>query len=237
MIDIKNDAIRVLNVSKQFGYFFALTNISFNIKERAIYGIAGANGAGKTTLIKILAGLLKPSNGSLKIMGLNYQEHTNQIKKVIGITTDESFLFNELTIFENLKYYDNLHCNFNIMEIQEKITRFTKLFNIDDWLSEPIRNLSHGMKQKVELIRAMIHQPKILLLDEPFRGLDYKTIKSLIKLLVNLKEKSNSSLILSTHNIELLMQICDNLLVLKQGKVNKIFFDKAFNEGEIKKYF
>ncbi|MEJ2293609.1 MAG: ABC transporter ATP-binding protein [Candidatus Lokiarchaeota archaeon] len=229
--------IHVKNVSKQFGYFFALKNISFNIKESTIFGVVGANGAGKSTLIKILAGLLKPSHGSVEIKGLNYRDNPNQIKKQLGIITDESFLFNDLTIFENLKYYENLHLNFNKKIVNEKIQRFIKLFNIDEWLSEPIRNLSHGMKQKVELIRAMIHHPAILLLDEPFRGLDYKATKILANLLVELKEKSSVSLVITTHNITILPKICNNLLVLKQGKVNKVFLEEDYNEIEIEKYF
>lgn len=231
------EIIKCINVSKQFGYFFALKKVSFSIRESSIFGIAGANGAGKTTLIKILSGILSPTIGKIVIGGMNYEDHSKNIKQNIGITSDESFLYEELTIFENLKFYANLHLNFEKDNITTKINQFAKKFNLTDWIDEPVRNLSHGMKQKVELMRTLMHHPSILLLDEPFTGLDYNTTKMLINFFKELQIKENITIIITTHKIDVFQQICDELIILKRGKVNKTFTMKDYPEIEIESYF
>ncbi|MHA2035500.1 MAG: ABC transporter ATP-binding protein [Promethearchaeota archaeon] len=237
MIDPKQDLINCINVSKQFGYFFALKNISFKTQKKTIIGLAGANGAGKTTLIKILCGLITPTLGRVTIKGMDYENHSNIIKKSTGISTDESFIYEELTIFENLKFYDNLHQNFDRNSIKTKIDNFVKKFNLAEWVNEPVENLSHGMKQKVELIRVFMHQPSILFLDEPFSGLDFNTTKLLIDTLNELRDKENVSIILTTHKTDILTQICDEIFVLKGGKINKSFTKEEYKEIQIESYF
>ena len=237
MIEPRKELINCVNVSKQFGYFFALKNINFKVRENIILGIAGANGAGKTTLMKILCGLITPTLGRINIKNMNYEHHSNIIKKLIGISTDESFLYEELTIFENLKFYDNLHQNFDRNSIKTKIEQFAKKFNLTEWINEPVENLSHGMTQKVELIRVFMHQPSILFLDEPFSGLDYSTTKLLIDSLIELRSKENVSIILTTHKTEILTQICDEIIVLKRGKINKSLTKEEYKEIQIESYF
>lgn len=237
MVESKKELINCINISKQFGYFFALKNISFKVRENTIFGIAGANGAGKTTLIKILCGLITPTLGKIIIKNMNFEHQSNIIKKFIGISTDESFLYEELTIFENLKFYDNLHLTFDKNLIKTKIEQFAKIFNLTDWINEPVKNLSHGMKQKVELMRALMHQPSLLFLDEPFLGLDFKTTEILMNSLKDLKGNENVSIILTTHKIEILTKICDEIIVLQRGKINKTFTKDEFNETEIESYF
>lgn len=236
---VKSDKILIncINLSKQYGYFFALKNNSFNIKKGTIFGIAGANGAGKTTLIKILSGLVKPTLGSVEIGGMNYEDNSTIIHQNIGITTDESFLYEELTIFENLKFYCNLHLIFEKTEIKQKIDELVEKFNLTDWINEPVKNLSHGMKQKVELIRTVIHSPMILFLDEPFSGLDYVATDKLIKFIKEKNQKNNVTIILTTHKIELFQQICNDLIILRKGKIVKTIKDKEFNEIEIESLF
>ncbi|MFW9826512.1 MAG: ABC transporter ATP-binding protein [Candidatus Thorarchaeota archaeon] len=237
MSSLKNILIDCINVSKQFGYFFALKKISFKVRENTIFGIAGANGAGKTTLIKITSGLLKATMGEIVIGGLNFDDHFNNIKQKIGITTDESFLYEELTIFENLKYYANLHLNFDNENIKSKIEHYCEMFNLLDWVNEPVRILSHGMKQKVELIRVMIHEPTILFLDEPFSGLDFSSTTMVIKFLKELKNEKNLTIILTTHNINVFQQICDQLIILKKGTINKTVTKEEINKVDIKSYY
>ncbi len=239
MTSTNKEQVKCKNVSKQFGYFFALKKISFNIKEHTIFGIAGANGAGKTTLIKILSGMLSPTYGKILIGGLDYDNHSIEIKQDIGITSDESFLYEELTIFENLKFYNNLHLNFEKNDTQDKIERFTKRFNLTDWTHEPVSNLSHGMKHKVEIIRTLMHNPSILFLDEPFSGLDYNTTKMLISFLKELAAKEKITIILTTHRIGVFQQICDEIIVLKKGRINKKIKreESNFQDIEIESYF
>ncbi|MHA2472229.1 MAG: ABC transporter ATP-binding protein [Promethearchaeota archaeon] len=229
--------IECSNVSKQFGYFFALKKISFKIKANTIFGIAGANGAGKTTLIKILSGLLKPSLGKVIVGEMNYDNDSIIIKQNIGITTDESFLFEELTIFENLRYYDNLHLIFDKGESKKKILQYCEKFNLTDWIDEPVRILSHGMKQKVELLRALMHNPSLLFLDEPFSGLDFNASNMLIKFLTDLKKERNISIILTTHKIDVFPQLCNDLVILKKGKINKFLTGEELSKIEIESYY
>lgn len=237
MVKSNKTIINCENVSKKFGYFFALKKISFQVNKDTIFGIAGANGAGKTTLIKVLSGLLKPTNGRISLGGLNYDDNSTLLRQNIGITTDESFLFEELTIFENLKYYANLHLNFDKRNILTKINQYCKDFNLTDWINEPVRILSHGMKQKVELIRVLIHEPSLLLLDEPFSGLDYNATAMIIKFFKELKKNKNISIILTTHDIDVFRKICDDLIILKKGKVNKTAIGEELKEIEIESYF
>jgi len=237
MIKSNKNIINCNTVSKQFGYFFALKKVSFSVRQHTIFGIAGANGAGKTTLVKILSGLLRPTLGNIEIDEMNYDDHSNIIRQNIGITTDESFLYEELTIFENLKFYDNLHLNFEKNNIKNKIEHFAKKFNLTDWINESVGILSHGMKQKVELIRALIHQPSLLFLDEPFSGLDYNTTNMLINFFKELKEQKNVSIILTTHKIDVFQKICDDLIILEKGKIVKSISKEDFDEFEIESYF
>ena len=230
------DVIKCSNISKQFNFFFALKKISFNVKEHTTFGILGSNGAGKTTLIRILSGLMSPTHGDIKINGFSYKDHSRSIKQNIGIITDKSFLYEDLTIYENLKFYDNLNYNFKKPQIKAKIERYTKLFNLEDWVSEPIRNLSKGMKQKVELIRVLMHNPTILILDEPFSSLDQKTIPLLIDLLVKIQKSKKITIIISTHNIEIAQQICNELLILKNGRNVEIIEKKDMQTKKIREY-
>jgi len=236
MIKSNKNIINCNTVSKQFGYFFALKKVSFSVRQQTIFGIAGANGAGKTTLVKILSGLLRPTLGNIEISGMNYDDHSNIIRQNIGITTDESFLYEELTIFENLKFYDNLHLNFEKSNIKTKIEHLVKKFNLEDWVNEPVSTLSHGMKQKVELIRALIHKPSVLFLDEPFSGLDYKTTNMLINFFKELKELGKVSIVLTTHKIDLFQKICDKLIILEKGKIVKAISKEDYDEFEIESY-
>lgn len=224
-------------ISKSFGFFFALKNISFNLNSNSILGVLGANGAGKTTLIKILSGILRPNKGEISINGMPFDTNSGEIRKKLGIITDQSFLYDELTIYENLKFYENLFNIFDKDEIKKNIERYTKLFNIYDWVDEPIRNLSTGMKRKVELIRAIIHNPQILMLDELFTGLDFKSTNILLDLIEELKEKNKISLVITTHNISLASKLCDELIVLKRGKINKSLKKDEFEEFNIESYY
>ena len=225
------------NVSKQYGFFFALKNISFSVRENTILGIAGANGAGKTTLINILSGLNAPTSGKILINGLNYKENYRNIKRLIGTITSKSFLYEELSIYENLKFYSKLYSVYEKSEFKEKIEKYANNFNLSDWIYEPISYLSTGMKQKVEIIRILIHNPSILFLDEPFSGLDFNSINLLIKMLNDLRVNENLTIVLATHKIEVIQQIGDAIIILKRGKINKYVSKTEMPEIKIGSYF
>jgi len=225
------------NISKQYGFFFALNKISFRLDENSILGVIGANGAGKTTLIRILSGLTSPTSGKIVIKGKDYKTNDKSIKQIIGTITNKSFLYEELTIYENLKFYSKLYSVYDKHTFKEQIERYAEQFNLSDWIFEPISNLSTGMKQKVEIIRILIHNPSILFLDEPFLGLDFNTIKLLIKILTELKVKENLTIIIATHNIEVVQEISDAILILKRGKISKFAPINEIDKNKIESYF
>ncbi len=225
------------NISKQYGFFFALNKISFHLDENSILGVIGANGAGKTTLIRILAGITSPTSGTILIKGWNYKTDAKSVKQIIGIITDKSFLYEELTIYENLKFYAKLYSNYNKKEFKGKIERYTEKFNLSDWIYEPISNLSTGMKQKVEIIRSLINYPSILFLDEPFSGLDFNAIKVLINILTELREKEKLTIVIATHKIEVIQEISDAILILKRGKISKFAPINDIDKNKMESYF
>ena len=225
------------NVSKQYGFFFALNKITFTVKENAILGIVGANGAGKTTLIKILSGLSTPTSGKILINGMDYKENNRNIKRLIGTISSKSFLYEELSIYENLKFYSKLYSVYEKHEFKDKIEQYADSFNLSDWIYEPISYLSTGMKQKVEIIRMLIHNPSLLLLDEPFSGLDFNSINLLIKILKDLRKDEKLTIILATHKIEVIQQISDAILILKRGKISKFAPKTEMDEIKIESYF
>ena len=230
------DIINCTNISKLFGFFYAIRRISFEIEQNTTIGILGPNGAGKTTLVKLLSGLSNPTHGDIIINGMNYKEHSGIIKQNIGVIIDKSFLYEDLTIYENLKFYDSLYSNSKKSQIKVKIEKYAELFNLNEWLFEPIRNLSKGMKQKVELIRALMHNPSILILDEPFSSIDQKTVPLIINLLSELQNKDKKTIIVSTHNIELAQQICEKIIMIKKGKIVQILTKKDMQTENIKAY-
>ena len=225
------------NISKQYGFFFALNKISFQLNESSILGVIGANGAGKTTLIRILSGLTSPTAGKIVIKGKNYKTNIKSIKQIIGTITNKSFLYEELTIYENLKFFSKLYSIYDKSTFKDKIDYYAKKFNLSNWIFEPISNLSTGMKQKVEIIRILIQNPSILLLDEPFSGLDFNTIKLLIKILRELKEKEKLTIVIATHKIEVVKEISDTILILKRGKISNIVSKKEIDRSKIESFF
>jgi ABC-type multidrug transport system ATPase subunit len=237
-MDITNKILlKCDNVSKQFGFFFALNKISFIVNENTILGIVGANGAGKTTLINLLSGLSTPTKGKILINGINYNVNERNIKRLIGTITSKSFLYEEFSIYENLKFFSKLYNIYNKVETRKIIEQYAKNFNLSDWLYEPVSYLSTGMKQKVEIMRVLIHNPSILLLDEPFSGLDFNTINLLTTMLTNLKERKNLTLVITSHNIELIRQISDAILILKRGKISKLVPKDEIDKIKIESYY
>lgn len=228
--------INSLNLSKQFGFFYAIKKFTFKIEENTIFGILGLNGAGKTTLIKLLSGLLSPTRGEIIIDGMNYKEHPKSIKQKIGVITDKSFLYEDLTIYENLKFYNNLYNRSKKSQIREKIERYLEQFKLQQWMFEPIQNLSKGMKQKVELIRALMHDPSILIFDEPFSSIDQKTIPLIMNLFVKIQNQEKKTIVFSTHNVELAQKLCDEILIIEKGNIKQILTKNDMQTDKIRAY-
>jgi ABC-type multidrug transport system ATPase subunit len=214
--------IEVEGVSKDFGKIKALKDVSFYLKNGEIICILGENGSGKSTLIKIIAGIIKPTDGKLKIFGKDpFKERS--IYSKIGFLFHEPLFYEELTIFENLYFISKV---LNVENFFEKIKKISSLFLIEDKLNEKVKNLSRGEIQKAGFLRALLNDPEILILDEPFTAVDEKGKEIIIKVFNDFK-KEKKSIIFSTHDKEIAKNISDNVLLLSKGK--KIYFGNLKN--------
>ncbi|MFW9950589.1 MAG: ATP-binding cassette domain-containing protein, partial [Candidatus Thorarchaeota archaeon] len=181
--------------------------------------------------------LSSPTSGKVLINGLDYKENNRDIKRLIGTISSKSFLYEELSIYENLKFYSKLFSVYDKHKLKKKIEYYADFFNLSNWIYEPVNFLSTGMKQKVEIIRILIHNPSILFLDEPFSGLDFNSINLLIKMLNDLRENEKLTIVITSHKIELIQRMSDTVLILKRGKISKIVPKIEMSNINIESYF
>jgi ABC-type multidrug transport system ATPase subunit len=218
--------LKFQNVSKEFELLLALDGLSFSAQNRDIVGILGPNGAGKTTLIKLAAHLSKPATGEISVDGIPIGK-VDRAK--FGLISPNSFLYSDLTVAENLSLYSRLYGK------NEYWRECADYFNLEENLNKLVRNLSHGQKQRAALARVMITDPEILLLDEPFLGLDDQATKELINLILKLRDQERLILI-ATHNFEIASKIINKLMILDHGKL--IHYDQFDNTmGPLHNYY
>ncbi len=210
-------AIETSNLIKNFGNLTAVDNIDLTVKKGEIFGFLGPNGAGKTTTIKLLTGLLKPTSGTVKIMGKDIQENPIAVKKVIGFVPDEPRIYEKLTGIEFLKFMGNIF-GIEIGDIEKKIIELLKLFDLAGRGEELIQGYSHGMKQKIAIAGALIHSPRVLFFDEPTVGLDPKSAR-IIKDILKFRAKSGDCIFMSTHILEIAERMCDRIGIIQNGKL------------------
>lgn len=205
--------IKVNNLSKSYGEKEALQGISFGVKEGEIFGFLGPNGAGKTTTLKILTGQLAADGGWAKIMGFDVGKDTNQLHAYIGVVPEETNLYERLTVKQNLDLFCRLYgCS------TEQTDYYLDQIGMTQDKNTQVKKLSKGMKQKVLLIRALLHNPKILFLDEPTSGLDPASAETIHKILLELNSEGKT-ILLTSHNMEEVDKLCHNVAFLNQGQI------------------
>ena len=205
--------VEVNNITKSFDSFLAVDNVSFSLTKGEVLGFLGPNGAGKTTTMRILTGFLKPSSGSVKINGLNLFTNLKQSRESIGYVPEGSPLYNEMTTIDFLSFI----CEIRGININQNLSKVISLLDLNDVLLQKIDTLSKGFKRRVGLAQALIHDPKILILDEPTDGLDPNQKHEVRKLIKKLgKEKA---IIISTHILEEVKAICNRTMILSNGKL------------------
>ena len=205
--------LNVKNISKNYGELKAVDNISFNIKKGEIFGLLGLNGAGKTTTFRMLIGLLEPDSGSIS---LNGKEINYDITDRIGFLTEERSLLVKMTVLEQALYYGILK-GMTKEKVIEKLDYLLEKFNISEYKNKKIKELSKGNQQKIQFICAIINDPDLLILDEPFSGLDPINVELFKKIIIELSEKG-SMIIFSSHRMEHVELFCKKILVLVKGK-------------------
>lgn len=205
--------LKVENVSKYYDDFKAVDNLSFEVKEGEIFGLLGANGAGKTTTFRMIMNLLEPSSGKIT---LNGKKIDYNITDEIGFLTEERSLLLKLTVKELMIYYGSLK-SMKKDEILSELKKWLKRFNIEEYENKKIKELSKGNKQKIQFISSIIHKPKLLILDEPFSGLDPINVDMFIDVINELK-KNGTIIIFSSHQMNHVELFCEKLLILDHGK-------------------
>ena len=205
--------LRVENVTKKYGELTAVDNLSFSVEKGEIFGLLGLNGAGKTTTFRMILGLLDDYTGNIY---LDNKKIDYNITDKIGFLTEERSLLLKLTVLEQIKFYGILK-GMEESKIEEKLDYYLDKFDIKDYKNKKIKELSKGNQQKIQFISAIIHEPKLLILDEPFSGLDPLNVELFKEVILELKKKG-TSIIFSSHRMEHVELFCDKIVVLVKGK-------------------
>lgn len=210
--------IRTVDLSKTYSLkkknekIVALNKVNLKIKKGEIFGLLGPNGAGKTTLIQILTTLRSPTQGNAFIDGHSVVNEKKQVRNRISLMLGRKMLYYRITAKDNLKFF----CRFyGVSNYEEKIKKWVKIFDLDKWLNQYVENFSDGMKTKLSLCRTFLLERDILILDEPFLGLDITSLDNIKSLL----RESKKTILLTTHNIEVAESLCDRIAILNFGSV------------------
>lgn len=195
----------------------AVSNITLEIPEGAVFGLLGPNGAGKSTTVMMLCGLMRPDAGTVSIMGLNLLEHGPEVRKKIGVAPQEIALFPSLTARENLFYFGRMY-GLPAPVIRAQIERYLAVFGLADKANKPVQTFSGGMKKRLNLIAAILHQPKLIILDEPTAGVDVQSRNMILGFLNEMKNEG-TTIIYSSHVLEEAERICTHLGIIDEGKL------------------
>ena len=212
--------LEIKNVTKKYGKNTAIKNVSFNVNEGEIFAFIGHNGAGKTTLIKSIVGIHKFDEGDILINGKSIKDDPISCKKEIAFVPDNPELYEQMKAID----FINFICDMYEVpqDIREKnIKKYAKLFEIEYNLNDTIESFSHGMKQKIAIISALAHDPKVLIMDEPFVGLDPKAVFD-IKEIMNEMIKEGKIIFFSTHILDVAEKLCSRVAIIKKGELVKV---------------
>ncbi|WP_282925887.1 ABC transporter ATP-binding protein [Helcococcus kunzii] len=209
--------IEVKNLRKVFGDKVAVNNISFDVRKGEILGFLGPNGAGKTTTINMIVGLLEPNAGEISIEGIDAINDSYEAKKKIAYLPDNPEVYENMTGRKFVNFIGNI---FEVPKelIEERTNEYANLFDLTSDLDNLISSYSHGMKQKIALISALVHDPEVLILDEPMVGLDPKSSFNL-KEIFKQRCKENKSVFFSSHVMEVVEKICDRIIIIDKGNI------------------
>jgi len=209
--------ISVSELKKFFGDIKAVNGISFKVKKGEVFGLLGPNGAGKTTTIKLLLGLLEPNHGEISIMGLNPETEEVQIKSRVGYVSEEPLIFKSLTPKDLFNFIASIR-SLDAEETSKRAQEYLESLGALEYYEQLIATLSHGNKQKIQIISAILHDPDLLIMDEPLAGLDAKSVK-VIKEILDIHIENGGAVLFSTHIMEIAEVLCDRIAIINRGKL------------------
>jgi ABC-type multidrug transport system ATPase subunit len=208
--DIQADGLR-----KSFGNFEVLRGVDLHVKKGEFFTLFGPNGAGKTTLIKLLATLTDPTSGNLSVGGFDVKKEVNNIRSTIGVISHDAYLYDNLSALENITFFGTLY---GLDDIDNRARCVIKQVGLERRMNDIVRTFSRGMKQRLSVARAIVHDPKILLLDEPYTGLDQNGSQIFGEMLSDLKSNKRT-ILMTTHNIDEGLDLSDRIGILSKGKI------------------
>ena len=212
--------IEIKNVTKEYGNKKALDNVSFNVNEGEIFAFIGHNGAGKTTLIKAITGIHDFDEGDILINGKSIKKDTIECKKDMAFVPDNPELYENMTAINFINFICDMY-EVSMDDRKKNIDKYAKMFEMENKLGDTIKSFSHGMKQKIAIIAALSHDPKILIMDEPFVGLDPKAVFD-IKEVMHEMVKEGKTIFFSTHILDVAEKLCSRVAIIKNGKLVKV---------------
>jgi ABC-2 type transport system ATP-binding protein len=212
-----HEVIVVNGLKKFFGEVKAVNGISFNVHQGEVFGLLGPNGAGKTTTIKLLLGLLEPNEGEMSVFGMNPEREEVEIKRRIGYVSEEPLIFKSLTPKDLFNFIASVR-RLDEERTTELAREYMESLEAIEYYEQLIATLSHGNKQKLQIIAAILHEPDLLILDEPIAGLDAKSVR-VVKSILELHTQRGGSVLFSTHIMEIAQDLCDRIGIIHKGKI------------------
>lgn len=210
--------IEVEELTKTFDSFVAVNHLTFRIEEGEVFGLLGPNGAGKTTTIRMLAGLISPSGGTANVKGYSIGGDSLKVRETVGILTENPSLYERLTAYENMDFFAEAYGLSDPQKKQTRIKELLEFFGLWERRQEKVGSFSKGMKQKLAIARALVHEPPVLFLDEPTSSLDPESSKEVRDLIEKLSLTEKNTVLLCTHHLEDAERLCNRVMIINRGK-------------------
>ncbi len=210
--------IEVKNLQRTFGTQHAVDGITFTVMPGEVFGLLGPNGAGKTTTVRLLNGILPPSDGTALVFEKNPEDQGETIRRRTGVLTETPALYERLSAYENLEFFGTLQ-GIPESELAQRINELLEFFELTSRAKDKVETFSKGMKQRLALARALIHKPQLLFLDEPTSGLDPEAAQQVNDLIANLAARNGQTVMLATHNLTDAQRLCDRVAIMNKGRI------------------
>ncbi len=209
--------LEINKISKKYGKKQALNDVSFNIKEGDMFGLIGPNGAGKSTLISIISGILSPLEGSVKIGGYDIKKEPIKAKQLIGLVPQDLALSEDLSARDNLEFFGRLY-GLKGKKLHQAVDEALKLAGLEDKKKQAVKKFSGGMKRRLNLVAAIMHKPRLLILDEPTVGVDPQSRNNIFEFLRKINKEENTTILYTSHYMEEVEALCKNIFIIDDGK-------------------
>ena len=212
--------IELTSLTKRYGSFTAVDAIDLRVPKGELFGFLGPNGAGKTTTLRMIAGILRPTGGTVRIGGVDIAADPMAAKRILGFIPDRPFIYEKLTGIEFLRFVGGLYSQ-NGKDIEHRSRELLALFDLEQWRDELVESYSHGMRQKLIISSALVHKPDVIVVDEPMVGLDPKAAR-ILKDLFREYVRRGHTIMMSTHTLEVAETMCDRIGIIQNGKIRAL---------------